>query len=111
MSLHPGGVNVEIHINNDDSGGVVAGLFGRLDANSAQSLQEAFRGMGEDSDKRNVVLDFAGVDYVSSAGLRELLILQKKILAAQGSLTIRNISGLVREVFDMTGFSTILKVV
>jgi anti-anti-sigma factor len=104
-------MNVDIDIKNDDGGAIVAGLSGRLDAGSAPSLQKAFSEMEKDAGKPDVVLDFAGVDYVSSAGLRELLILQKKILAAQGSLTIRNISGLVREVFDMTGFSTILKIV
>jgi anti-anti-sigma factor len=104
-------MNVEIDIKDDGKGTIVAVLFGRLDANSAPSLQKAFFDMEKGMDKTNVVLDFAGVDYVSSAGLRELLILQKKILAAQGSLTIKNISGLAREVFDMTGFSTILKIV
>jgi anti-anti-sigma factor len=104
-------MNMEINIKKDDSGVVVAGLSGRLDANSAPSLQTAFSGIGEGSDKPNVVLDFSEVDYVSSAGLRELLILQKKMLAAQGSLTLKHLNDMVREVFDMTGFSNILKIV
>jgi anti-anti-sigma factor len=103
---------VEINIKNEEGGVIVAELSGRLDAGNAASLRSAFQDMWEDSSgKPNVVLDFTNVDYVSSAWLRELLMLQKKIIAAQGSLSIRNVSGLALEVFDMTGFSRILKIV
>jgi anti-anti-sigma factor len=67
--------------------------------------------MSEDLFKKSLALDFAAVDYISSAGLRVLLILQKKIHAAGGSLSVRNLNGTVREVFDMTGFSAILKII
>jgi anti-sigma B factor antagonist/stage II sporulation protein AA (anti-sigma F factor antagonist) len=103
-----GGIGVEINIKNGERG-VVAELSGRLDANSSPQLQKAFDEMGEDAYKLEVLLDFSAVDYVSSAGLRVLLILQKKILAARGSMTVENLRGTVREVFDMTGFSAIFK--
>lgn len=102
---------MEIDVKNDDTGAIVVGLSGRIDANSSPSLQQAFDEMGGSLQKANLTLDFSAIDYVSSAGLRVLLMLQKKMLAAQGSLTIRNIQGSVREVFDMTGFSTIFKIV
>jgi anti-anti-sigma factor len=102
---------MEINIKNDGAGNIVAELSGRLDANSSPQLQQVFDEMGESLQKADVTLEFSALDYVSSAGLRVLLIIQKKVLAAQGSLTIRNINNLVREVFDMTGFSNILKIV
>jgi anti-anti-sigma factor len=114
---------VEINIKNGD-GEVTVELSGRLDANTSPLLQKAFDEMDKEMDKemnkemgkevdkdcRRVILDFASVDYISSAGLRVLLILQKKIAASKGSLTVKNLRGAVREVFDMTGFSAIFKI-
>lgn len=102
---------MEINIKDNDTGAVVVELSGRLDANTSPSLQRALDEMGENPLETNLTLDLSAVDYVSSAGLRVLLILQKKILAARGSLTIKNVRGSVRDVFDMTGFSTIFKIV
>jgi anti-anti-sigma factor len=100
---------VEINIKNS-GGGIIAELSGRLDAGSSQSFQKAFDAMSADSYKSDIVLDFSAVDYISSAGLRAILILQKKIRASQGSLDIKNLSGAVRDVFDMTGFSAIFNI-
>jgi anti-anti-sigma factor len=105
---------VEIDITYDDEGAKLK-LEGRLDTNGAPDLQKkgfqkAFDKMGEDLYKSKVVLDFSAVKYISSAGLRVLLIFQKKMLAAHGSLSIVNLNDTVREVFDMTGFSAIFKI-
>ena len=56
-----------------------------------------------------VVLDFKGLDYISSAGLRLLLTLQKT-MNKQGSMTIKNANETVTEIFDVTGFSDILTI-
>jgi anti-anti-sigma factor len=100
---------VEIDIKDGD-GEVTLALAGRLDVNGAPTLQNVFDKMGENSYKSNIVLDFSAVKYISSAGLRVLLIFQKKILAAHGSFSIVNLNGTVREVFDMTGFSAVFKI-
>jgi anti-anti-sigma factor len=94
----------------NDGGAVTVTLSGRLDVNSSLSLQRAFDEMPEIQPETNVTLDFSGVDYISSAGLRVLLLLQKKFLAAQSSLTISNLSDGVRGVFDMMGFSSIFEI-
>ncbi|MDR2175074.1 MAG: STAS domain-containing protein [Synergistaceae bacterium] len=104
-----GGCGVEISIKNDESG-VVVELCGRLDADGAPLLQKAFDEMGEGLYGADAAVDFSAVDYISSSGLRVLLVLQKKVHAARGSLNVRNLNGAVREVFDMTGFSAIFKV-
>lgn len=80
---------------------------GRLDTMTAPELEKALKesldGMTE------LVLDFANLEYVSSAGLRVLLSAQK-IMNKQGSMVIRNVCETVMEVFEVTGFSDILTV-
>ena len=55
-------------------------------------------------------LDFSGLEYISSAGLRVLLAAQKA-MNRQGKLTIRNVNETIREVFEITGFVDILTIV
>ena len=54
----------------------------------------------------NVVFDFGGVDYISSAGLREILICQKKFVA----MRIENMSREVYSIFEMTGFTNFIRI-
>lgn len=56
-----------------------------------------------------LVLDFKNLDYISSAGLRLLLSLQKT-MNKQGSMTIKNVNETVQEIFEVTGFSEILNI-
>ena len=56
-----------------------------------------------------LVLDFKGLDYISSAGLRLLLTLQKT-MNKQGSMKIQNVNDTVMEIFEVTGFSDILTI-
>ena len=56
-----------------------------------------------------LTFDFKEIDYISSAGLRLLLSLQK-IMNKQGSMKITNINETVKEIFEVTGFSDILTV-
>ncbi len=56
-----------------------------------------------------LTLDFAKLEYLSSASLRVLLVAQKA-MNKQGSMVIRNVNGVIAEVFDVTGFSDILTI-
>ncbi|MDK2905711.1 MAG: hypothetical protein PWR12_1787, partial [Eubacteriaceae bacterium] len=58
----------------------------------------------------SMVLNFADVEFISSAGLRVLLLIQKKANAMSGVFTLRNVSETIQEVFQMTGFADILTV-
>ena len=55
-------------------------------------------------------LDFSGLEYISSAGLRVLLAAQKT-MSRQGKMTIRNVNETIMEVFEITGFVEILTIV
>ena len=84
-------------------------IEGRLDAKTVPDAQTHFI-QTIDGGERKVVIDLARVDYVSSAGLRVLLIAAKRLKAAGGELRICNLNALVAEVFELSGFSTIFAV-
>lgn len=83
-------------------------LEGRLDTTSAPAAQEAFLKVAGEYAK--IELDFTDLAYVSSAGLRALLTLQKQVNRTGGSLVLTNVSPSIMEVFEMTGFSGILTI-
>ena len=56
------------------------------------------------------MLDFADLEYLSSAGLRVLVATQKRVTAAEGALRIVNASDDIREVFDITGLIDVFDV-
>ncbi len=82
-------------------------LVGRLDTTTGPELESNL--MDELEGVSELILDFEKLDYVSSAGLRVLLVLQKK-MNKQGSMVIRNASESIIEVFDITGFIDILTI-
>ena len=82
-------------------------LQGRLDTTTSPQLEyelkTALDGVTE------LIFDLAGLEYISSAGLRVLLSAQKT-MNKQGSMTIRNVNSDVMDVFDVTGFVDILNI-
>ena len=82
-------------------------IKGRIDTKSAPQLEEI---IGSSLDGvRLLVMDFEGVEYVSSAGLRVLLIAQKT-MNRQGDMKVRNVNPDIMEIFEVTGFSDILTI-
>ena len=80
-------------------------IAGRLDTTTAPVLDKT---IGENiNDIKGLILDFKGLEYISSAGLRVLLSAQKKMQKA-GSMKVTNVCEEVMEVFEMTGFADIL---
>lgn len=82
-------------------------LGGRLDTTTAPQLEAVIK--GDLDDVKELVLDFEKLEYISSAGLRVLLLAQK-IMNKQGSMVICNVCSDIKEVFDITGFSDILTI-
>jgi len=82
-------------------------ISGRLDAsNAAELTNELNASLGGVKD---LILDFKGLEYVASAGLRVLLTAQKR-MNKQGSMKIRNVSDTVMEVLEMTGFADLMNI-
>lgn len=82
-------------------------LVGRLDTVTAPDLEAEITGLG--AAVKSLVLDFAELEYLSSAGLRVLLNAQKTI-GKVGKMVIKNVNDIIMDVFDMTGFSSILTI-
>ena len=82
-------------------------VVGRLDTTTAPdleaSLKESFEGVTK------LILDFAELEYLSSAGLRVLLASQQ-VMNKQGEMVIRNVNETINEIFDVTGFIDILTI-
>ena len=88
---------------------VTLGLFGRLDTTTAPELQKELLGQIETG--MEVVLDFKELKYVSSAGLRVLLMGEKAAKGKDTTMKLINVNEEVMEVFDMTGFANVLNIV
>lgn len=82
-------------------------LTGRLDTNTAPQLEEELKASIDGVGK--LVMDFAALEYLSSAGLRVLLAAQK-IMNKQGEMVVRNVNATISEIFDITGFCDILTI-
>jgi len=83
-------------------------LLGRLDTNTAPELDDNIKKDIDNVEK--IELDLKELDYISSAGLRTVLVIHKAMSAKKGKLVIKNIKDEVMEVFDMTGFSSFLNI-
>ena len=83
-------------------------IDGRVDTTTSPQLQNAILQAFQKGNK--LILDFSKVAYVSSAGLRALLIGQKTANSKGGSMTLTNVPEAVAQVFQMSGFSNILTI-
>ncbi|GAA3405682.1 STAS domain-containing protein [Paenibacillus hodogayensis] len=91
------------------NGVAVLTLNGRLDGNTSSGLESRFLQLAEQGASR-YVFNLGGLEYVSSAGLRSLLLAAKKVKTMRGKLALAHMNEHVKEVFDMSGFSTIFTI-
>ncbi len=82
-------------------------LGGRLDSSSSPQFESEI--LSSLDGIAYLEIDFSNLEYVSSAGLRVILVLQKK-MNKQGRMCIKNVADVVMEVFNITGFSGILTI-
>ena len=87
----------------------VVQVTGRLDTVHAKEFEAYMSDTIRDT-SAGIVIDMAGVNYVASSGLRSLLTAAKQMRAASRDLALSNLQPNVREVFDISGFSTIFKI-
>jgi len=97
-----------MEINISDGIQTVISISGRLDTLSAPDFEKAIAPVIA-GDMKEVILDCTDLDYISSLGLRMFLTMQKAANAKQGQLSLKGIKADVKEIFDITGFSSIFR--
>jgi anti-anti-sigma factor len=85
---------------------------GRVDQSNADAFQQALvpylQRCGPDQDQ--VILDLSGLEYISSAGLRVLMLAAKQCKAQKGTLLVTGLSPLVREIFEISKFTLVFTI-
>ena len=87
-------------------GVVVMATVGSIDATTTSDFENAGLELVR-AGTNPLVLDFSGVQYISSAGLRSVLMLGKTLQDKGGALRLANLGGMVAQVFELSGFSTL----
>ncbi|HLJ65178.1 MAG TPA: STAS domain-containing protein [Stellaceae bacterium] len=82
---------------------------GRLDSLSGPAFEKELLAHIEGG-CRQMVLDFSGLNYISSAGLRVVLVAAKRMKAAGGKLVLASLNAQIHEVFEISGFNRILEI-
>ena len=92
-----------------EKGITIIAVKGRMDGMTSsefdKKVEEWFQ-RGEDA----FILNLGELEYISSAGLRSILAMGKKLRAANGSLMVASLTGLVKDVFEIAGFNSIFPV-
>src|SRR5438128_10990465 len=88
---------------------LIVKLSGRLDSSSAQSAEERFTQVLS-SGAVHLAIDMSQLDYISSAGLRVLLVVAKKVQQAKGKVVLFGLVRNVREAFSISGFDKIFSI-
>lgn len=99
-------MDVSIHIQNNKT---LVMLTGRIDTTNAEQFQHDLEPLMQ-GDNPDIEIDCSGMEYTSSQGLRLFLMLQKSVMARKGHLVLKDVRPQVREVFDITGFSNIIRI-
>lgn len=96
---------MKIKVNNENKKCVLS-LEGRLDTTTAPELSNELDKLYEDI--TDLTLDFEKLEYISSAGLRALLLTQRTMEEKAGSFKVKNVCKEVLDVFEITGFAEML---
>jgi anti-sigma B factor antagonist len=88
---------------------VILALSGKLDATTAKRFEDRILGVINSGTQR-LVVDLSQLDYVSSSGLRVLILAAKRLQTVDGKIVLCSMKDHVRQVFDLAGFSSMLSI-
>lgn len=96
-------------ISRKEKDAAIVAVNGRMDAVSAPEFEKS-TGEFIDGGTTKLIINLGGLEYISSAGLRSILITSKKIKEKQGTVFFVGLTGTVQEVFKMSGFYTLFEI-
>ncbi len=99
---------MEIETRKEENATVVS-VTGKMDAISSPELEKELSQLMAEGEKAFVV-DLGELDYISSAGLRVILATAKRLKEREGKIVLASLKDMVKEVFDISGFSAIIPI-
>ena len=99
-------MNIQIE---STEGFIIVSIVGRVDTTNASEFEKSMMRIVDDGCTK-IILDCYGLNYISSSGLRIFLIVQKKMIAIKGQFNLCNLQPGVKEIFDISGFSSIFSI-
>jgi anti-anti-sigma factor len=100
---------MEIVKTGKENNAVIVKISGRMDAVTAPEFEKTLSAWIDESEKYFVV-DLSSLEYISSAGLRSILIIAKKLKAINGKILLAAMEESVNEVFEISGFNSIIPI-
>jgi len=100
---------MEIVKTGKENNAVIVKISGRMDAVTAPEFEKILSAWIDESEKYFVV-DLSSLEYISSAGLRSILIIAKKLKAINGKILLAAMEESVNEVFEISGFNSIIPI-
>jgi anti-anti-sigma factor len=99
-----------MQISDESVGGVcVVTARGRLDGAASGPFGERIQAL-VGADRPKMLIDFSGIDFVTSAGLRAVLIILKKVKSVNGRFALSGAQPSVREVLEISGFASMIQI-
>jgi anti-anti-sigma factor len=92
-----------------ENNALVVKVNGRMDAVTAPEFEKTV-GLWIDEGEKCFVVDMGALEYISSAGLRSILIIAKKLKSINGKILLAAMEESVNEVFEISGFNSIIPI-
>lgn len=101
---------IEFNIVKREADAIVADLSGELDTAAAQTFASYLEAFSDEDVKKQITINFERLEYISSAGMRILLVLAKRAGANGRKVTLSGMSEDVKQIFQLTGFDNMFAI-
>lgn len=100
---------MKVNIIKSDSDNITVTLDGELNTLAAQQFAKDVEPLMEESGKE-ITMDFTNLSFISSTGMRTLLLLNKETIAKKGKISIIGMSEDIKQIFELTGFDQMFEI-